>query len=273
MQTIFVSFLATAFVGSALAQSDTPLRARELFYQPPPAQTKSAKTATAAPSPVKPASRQPDAVPPAASGPGNAKLIPAAMSNVPLAVKYTILKKTATGYDAVDPDAVFQSGDRIRVKVETNDAAYLYIVMGGSSGTWRVLFPASDIAGGDNLMQKHKEVTIPAGGNTFTFDEQAGTEKVSLILSREPEPDLEKLIYAVAGDRPKAGPRTMIAGRAEIDGAVVGQVHEQVLSRDLVFEKADDKTPEGKPETATYVATPNTGADATLFVDLQLKHR
>ena len=273
MQTIIVSFLAIAFVGSALAQSDTPPRARELFYQPPLAQAKAAKASAAAPSVVKQQPRQPDAVPPAASGGGGAKVIPAALSNVPLAVKYTILKKTTTGYDAVDPDTVFRSGDRIRVRVETNDTAYLYIVMGGSSGTWRVLFPASDIAGGDNLMQKHKEVTIPSGGNSFTFDEQAGTEKVSLILSREPEADLEKLIYAVAGGRPKAGPKTMMAGRTEIDGAVVGQVHEQVLSRDLVFEKADDKTPEGKPETATYVATPNTGADARLFVDLQLKHQ
>jgi hypothetical protein len=274
MQTVAFSVLTLAFLGSALAQSDVTPRARELFYQPPPAQTKTARTSAAAPSPVKPAPRQSDAaVTPAATGAGSAKVIPAALSNVPLAVKYTILKKTTTGYDAVDPDTVFRSGDRIRVKVETNDTAYLYIVMGGSSGTWRVLFPARDIGGGDNLMQKHKEVTIPSGGNTFTFDEQAGTEKVSLILSREPEADLEKLIYAVAGDRPKAGPKTMMAGRTEIDSAIVGQVHEQVLSRDLVFEKTDDKTPEGKPETATYVATPNTGADARLFVDLQLKHQ
>src|SRR5580658_2950496 len=104
MQTILVSFATLAFVGSALAQSDTTPRARELFYQPPPAQTKAAKTSTAAPSPVKPAPRQPDAVPPPASGAGSATLIPAALSNVPLAVKYTILKRTATGYDAVDPD-------------------------------------------------------------------------------------------------------------------------------------------------------------------------
>src|SRR5579863_1770363 len=273
MQTIIVSLLAIAFVGSALAQTDTTPRARELFYQPPPVQTRTAKTSTRVSSPVKPAPRPPDAVLTPASDAGNAKSIPAALSNVPLAVKYTILKKMPAGYDAVDPDTIFRSGDRIRVKVETNDTAYLYIVMGGSSRTWRVLFPASDIAGGDNLIRKHKEVTIPSGDNSFTFDEQAGTEKVSLILSREPEADLEKLIYAVAGDRRNAGPKTMMAGRAEIDGAIVGQVHEQVLSRDLVFEKADDKTPEGKPETTTYVATPNTGADARLFVDLQLKHK
>lgn len=294
-----ILFLST----TALAQDDTGLKARELFYvKPAPAtpakpalktvpatkpkgpttsavavhppsvsETRAADTAVAAPERAR-QSQSPDR---------ETHMVQVGYSSTPLALKYSILRKTGDTWDEVDPDTEFRTGDRIRVRVESNSQAYLYIVMKGSSGKWAVLFPSTDIDGGNNRIERGRACTIPpVNAPAFYFDETAGTEKVSLVLSRTPEADLEKLIYA-AGDRqknsdaPAAEPKgkMIMASRTEIDSSVFGQVHDQILARDLVFEKVDAPTPEGKQEKAVYVATPDRGPNARLFVDLSLIHK
>ena len=205
------------------------------------------------------------------------QVIQASYTPTPLGLKYSILQKKGTNFEEVDSETQFHSGDRIRVKVEANASAYLYIVMGGSSGQWRVLFPSKDIAGGNNLIQPGASCTIPPDTDPpFYFDETAGVEKVSLVLSRAPEPDLEKLIYAV-GDPTRTGPqpeqKTIMAMNQPIDGSVMGHLRDEVLSRDLVFEKYDGTTPDGKQEKAVYAATKDKTPNARLVVDLKLVHQ
>jgi hypothetical protein len=193
----------------------------------------------------------------------------------PLALRYSILQEKGDRFVEVDPDTEFHTGDRIRVKVESNGAAYLYIVMGGSSGQWQVLFPSKDIDEGNNRIAKGQVYTIPPEKNAaFHFDEKAGVEKVSLVLSRSKEPDMEKLIY-VAGDPTRSGDRKVMMARADsIDGSAFGEVREKMLSRDLVFEKYDGPaTSNGSPEKAVYAATRDKSPDARLFVDLKLIHK
>ena len=50
---------------------------------------------------------------------------------------------------------------------------------------------------GSNRIQRNREYELPAGGR-FTFDEQAGAERMFIVLSRRAEPDLEKLIYSLS---------------------------------------------------------------------------
>jgi hypothetical protein len=193
----------------------------------------------------------------------------------PLALRYSILQEKGDRFVEVDPDTEFHSGDRIRVKVESNGTAFLYIVMGGSSGQWQVLFPSKEIDGGNNKISKAQVYTIPPERDAaFHFDEKAGVEKVSLVLSRTPEPDLEKLIYA-AGDPTRADDRKMIMARnSPIDDAVVGGMREKMVTRDLVFEKYDGPAAsDGKSEKAVYAATRDKSPDARLFVDLKLIHK
>jgi hypothetical protein len=204
---------------------------------------------------------------------GATPIVPLAYA--PLALRYSILQRKGNAFEQVDPNTEFHSGDRIRLKVEANGAAYLYIVMGGSSGQWRVLFPSKEISGGNNHVEKGQACTIPPESDpAFYFDETAGVEKVSLVLSRTPEPDLEKLIYA-AGDPTRVGeqPKTMMAGNNPIDNSVFGPVREKLVSRDLVFEKYDGPAADGTQEKAVYAATRNKSADARLFVDLKLIHK
>ena len=272
--------------GSALAQSDDGLTARQIFdagikapaprpvappKNTPPPKVKPLDPVVTAPVVKRPADPVASSTPKAPDGVTHMQPV----SYAPLALRYTILQKKGNAFEEVDADTEFHSGDRIRVKVEANGPSYLYIVMGGSSGQWKVLFPSKEIDGGNNKVGPGHAFTIPPDNDPpFYFDETAGVEKVSLILSRSPEPDLEKLIYA-AGDPTRGGdrPKLMIAENRTIEGGVFGGVRDKLLSRDLVFEKNDGPAADGKQEKAVYAATRDKSSDARLFVDLKLTHK
>jgi hypothetical protein len=192
-------------------------------------------------------------------------------ASVPLGLRYAVLKRDANGqYNEVDPATSFRSGDRIRLHVDANTSGYLYVVMQGSSGTWKLLFPSAEIAGGSNLVRKGESRQIPSGDRgQFVFDEQAGNEKLFIVLTREPEPDLDKLIYSMGG---KPGDRSLVA-QAAVGNDVVSKLRTQVASRDLVFEKVESTSADGKLEKAAYVVNPSTAPDARLVVDIALKHK
>src|SRR5207237_2344998 len=132
-------------------------------------------------------------------------------------------------------------GDGIRVNVESNDDAYLYIVNQGSTGTWSLLFPSPEIDNGNNRVQAHRRTVVPAQQAQFTFADQAGDERLLIILTREAEPDLEKLIYSLR--QPQSTPdgadqlKFLMVQNTPIDNAVVQKIRDTVMPRDLVFEK------------------------------------
>jgi hypothetical protein len=241
--------------------------ARDMFHSASglvvPAPAAPAKPNTPKPKPVaKP--KAPPAPPAPVMAPGG-----------PLGLRYSIVKETKeggqSGVHEVDTDAVFHSGDRIRVAVESNDSAYLYVVTQGSSGTWSLLFPSPEIAGGDNRIEKGRRYEIPSG-HWFAFDEQAGQERLFVVLCRAPEQDLEKMIYALRQGREE--PKTLAtASRAPIADAVVERVRSHVAARDLIFEKVDEKTAGGRPEQAVYVVNAAGGAQARVVADVMLKHQ
>ena len=269
----------------AQAQDNAGLHARELFYTPPP---------DAAPAPAKPPVNNKIApkrtVPPAqdikptdAKAPA-ASTTPAehsiAVAAVPLGVRYSVLKRnTANQFVEVEPDTTFHSGDRIRLQVKANTTGYLYVVAQGSSGTWQVLFPSSDVNGGNNRLDPGDSRQIPSGDRgQFVFDDRGGTEKIFLVLSRQAEPDLDKLIYSVSGGAPGQGGAPSAAGasrallaKASVTNDVIERMRSQVASRDLVFEK--DPEVDGKVENAAYVVNPSPSPDARLVVDVALKHQ
>jgi len=245
--------LVLAILAAPAAWSQT-LKARELFYTPPPDAAKPAETKAAT---------KKVAVKPVATKSGDTHTLSA---SVPLGLRYAVLKRDASGqYAEVDPDTNFRSGDRIRLHVDANTSGYLYVVMQGSSGTWKLLFPSAEVAGGSNLVHKGESRQIPSGDRgQFVFDEQAGSEKLFIVLTRQPEPDLEKLIYSMGGKPGDAKDRSLVA-QASVSDNVVSNLRTQ--SRDLVFEKVDSS------ENAAYVVNPSTAPDARLVVDVALKHK
>jgi hypothetical protein len=204
----------------------------------------------------------------------------------PLGIRYSVLKRNAAGvYQEVDVDSTFHSGDRIRLEAQANTTGYLYVVAQGSSGAWQVLFPSREVAGGSNQVHRGETRLVP-GGNAgqFVFDEQAGTEKLFFVLSRQPEANLDKLIYSMglAGTPASVEPARVMMAQATISNDIIERMRDQMASRDLIFEKVDNEkvtaaeNTNGAPvriETAAYVVNPSTAPDARVVVDLKLKHQ
>jgi hypothetical protein len=285
-------FLYVTGISSAVAQ--TQLTARELFYTaaapakpaeaPRKPQRKVAATATQAV--MKPPAPQPAPGAHDNSLPGGAKLItvaagmptsaPAPATGTALGLKYSLLKLTGGQMEEVPTDTVFHAGDRIQFRVETNGPGYLYIISQGSSGTWKPMFPSSE-DGGNNRIEGFRTYTMPAK-TRFYFDEQAGTEKLFLVFSREKEADLENMIYSLQGGKstPTSAPAPQAAQpvmRASIDDQAVGRLR-NTYARDLVIEAVDPNTPGGeKKESAIYVVNPTGSADSRVIADLLLVHK
>ena len=271
---LLLALAATA----AWGQGTASLRARELFYTPPPdaSAVKPPVTPPPAPTPKVVAKKTPAKSPAPAQPPSSAPTQAVVDKPVtgPLGMRYSVLKRNAAGeYLEVDADTVFHSGDRIRLEAQANSTGYLYVVAQGSSGNWTLLFPSKEVAGGSNHVVKGDSRQIPSGDRgQFLFDEQSGAEKLFIVLSRQPEPDLDKLIYSIGGTKggTSASDRALVA-QALVNDSLVSQLRQG--SRDLVFEKVDSADTNGKLENAVYVANPSTAPDARLVTDLTLKHR
>jgi len=279
MKAIWLCLLAGAYV---FGQQDAKkLTARELFYStvesPPPPTAKKTQKPAAKP---KPAPRKSTPIPEESAAASSTPSIPVVAAayrpqgpRPALGLRYTILKKSSDAQAEVSTDAVFHAGDRIRLVVEANDDGYLYVVNRGSSGTWKLLFPSPEIKNGDNRIQRRMRYEVPSG-YTFTFDEQAGEEKLFIVLAREPEPDLESLIYSLGqkGGAP-AGvtkPKTLLASAAFGDD-VIGKLR-NTYARDLIVEKVDDEQAGPKTEKAVYAVNPTGSADSRVVADVALKH-
>jgi Domain of unknown function (DUF4384) len=298
----FLIPICAGVIGVAGAQQvpKTQLTARELFY----AAVESPKPAT----PVKPqakAPRKPAAKPesaretrktenrapapphhntPAAPEAGFVQLAserttaPAPTAGPPLGLKCTILKLTDGEMTAVPADTVFHAGDKIQLEVQANSPGYLYIISKGSSGTWKPMFPSSEVEDGNNHVDGWHAYTLPPKSR-MVFDQQTGTERIFIVFSREPETDLEKTIYSLQGGKaePAAAPQEtpkpkQMIMTASVDEATVGRLR-NTFSRDLVIERVDENTPGEKKETAVYVVNPTGSPDSRVVADLALVHQ
>lgn len=290
LQNAAAGLLATALIANSVA-AEQRLSARELFYSPvsaaaakpaPPA----AKPAKKAPPRTAAAGRRPDrppARPPAHTEPRppSAGLVPVSHGPSSLALRYSVLKLAGDGrFEEVDPDSTFRSGDRIRIALQVNSPGYLYVVHQGSSGMWKFLFPAKEVHQGSNRVQPGRTYEIPPGGR-FYFDEQAGVERLFLVVAREPVEDLDSLIYSVrpgtapqpAPDRRPANPTLLAQNIQPVADGLIRRIRTEVLARDLVFEKVDEKSPGERREKAVYAAAVQGGGDARVVADIQLRHQ
>jgi hypothetical protein len=217
---------------------------------------------------------------------------PPPASGTALGLKYTILKLEGDSMTPVAPDAVFHAHDKIQFRIESNGPGYLYIVSRGSSGKWMPMFPSPEIANGDNHIEGFQDYTFP-NGYRYAFDEQAGDERLFLILSRDPKPDFEQLVYSLRGKaapasgiqpaavpasdpkpaaRPASPPRMLTA--TNIDDSTIDKFR-KVYARDLVIEKVDDQanSTAKEKEKAVFVVNATGASDSCVVADLTLAHQ
>ncbi|MEQ1870253.1 MAG: serine/threonine-protein kinase [Vicinamibacterales bacterium] len=157
-------------------------------------------------------------------------------------LRYRLTRRASDGTETdVDPEtAVFHSGDRVRFTFDSNVDGFLYVVQQGSSSRWTVLFPSPRINNGLNAVRHTEQYQVPAN-DWFLFDAQPGREELFVFFSREPVAQLPGF------DKPVTKPEIVVA-------SVMDDLQQRVRSRDLVFEKDFDASPEDpRPVRATYV--------------------
>lgn len=105
-------------------------------------------------------------------------------------VQYWIeLKRGGSAPARVSNKCEFKSGDQIRFHIKPNMDSFAYVVLReGSRGEKCVLFPDPRHAD-NNRLKANVEYAIPAD-SYLLFDQNPGTERVSLVLARkEVQPD------------------------------------------------------------------------------------
>jgi hypothetical protein len=289
MNVKLLSVVLLSIASYTAAQSLTP---RQLFYK----EDAEAKPAPKAAAPKATPKAPPKAVvhtpPPTSEVPTPARPVPV-VSNAaytpekPLGLRYALVKVTEGVESEINPTATFHSGDMVRVKVEGNRDGYLYVIARGSSGNWKPLFPAPDINGGDNHVAAHANYALPSSTQAFTFDEQAGEEKLFIIYSAEPVRDMEAMIPSLSqqgkSERPAAPTKALpliTATLAPITDNFVSQMR-QTYSRDLVVQTVTPKAPRAVPQVQAEAAPPK--AESAVYVvnksggrlvaDIRLEHR
>jgi len=267
---------------SQTAPAEKKLTAREMFY--------AAKEEASAPKPKaqKPAGNANANAKNGSTTPVGSTVVPppeAKFINVvnspPLGLRYTVLKRAGSQASEVTPEGVFRSGDRIQLGIDVSDTGYLYIVNQGSSGKWTVLFPSPEIAHGDNRVESGHNYVVPQG-HVFSFVGDPGTEKLFVILSRQPEQAMDQLIYSIQrGEQaPAAQPAkgnsalpVLRAAISPVDNSLVENLR-ILYSRDLMIEKVEDSEEQGKrPDKAVYVVNPNGKSDSRVVADIVLNHQ
>ena len=96
----------------------------------------------------------------------------------------------------VDPTHEFHKGDRVRVLLETNTDGHLYIFNTTDGGAPVMIYPDPQLDEAGNFIQAHVPFEIPSSVAAeerlrwFSFDEQAGTERLYFVFTREPLADV-----------------------------------------------------------------------------------
>jgi hypothetical protein len=174
----------------------------------------------------------------------------------------------------VDADKTFATGDAIRLRMEVNNDAYVYLLSRGASGDGNFLFPQ---AGEDNRLKPFQSIQVPAAGDPIRFAEPAGTETLYILVSRSPVADLDRLLPA-RGSTPGAQPSNAPLMAANVSSAQMGEMfeHADMQSRDLVRGKVRPVSSGGGApvnEHAVYAVNISTTPGAQVLQKLELKHR
>lgn len=125
---------------------------------------------------------------------------------------YTIFMRDASGGAVrADTSKTFAEGDQIRLVVEPNTDGYIYIFHTEDGRNPQMLFPDVRLGRGDNAVRAHVLYQVPSDPRDwFRFDANPATERLYIVVSRRPLPDvpngdaLLKYVQAQMTGRPTA---------------------------------------------------------------------
>ncbi|HSL54096.1 MAG TPA: DUF4384 domain-containing protein [Pyrinomonadaceae bacterium] len=153
--------------------------------------TSSGSTSSGSNKPNKPVDKTPNKPESSVSTAPSSPVTPVNARRIGLGV--TLFMRDSNGMAVrVDPNHVFQKGDRVRVLLETNTDGYLYIFNTTNDGSATMIYPHADLDEAGNYLQAHVPFEIPSSLSAderlrwFAFDENAGTERLFFVFTREP---------------------------------------------------------------------------------------
>lgn len=102
---------------------------------------------------------------------------------------YTLFLKNndTKAFFRVSPNRIFNTGQSMRLLVETNMDGYLYLFHQENNGPVRLLYPTSEVRDGDNRIWAHYPQFVP-DPNLYEFSLTGGpaVEFFTVVVSREP---------------------------------------------------------------------------------------
>src|SRR5437870_1590121 len=126
---------------------------------------------------------------------------------------YTLFMRGANGRSVrVEPDREFHNGDRVRVALEPNLDGYLYVFHTEGDGAPEMIYPDARLDGGENWIEAHVPMEVPSSDESseslrwFVFDNNAATERLYIVVTREPlasVPTGEELVAFCATNKGK----------------------------------------------------------------------
>ncbi|HEY7544127.1 MAG TPA: DUF4384 domain-containing protein [Blastocatellia bacterium] len=130
----------------------------------------------------------------------------------PLGLGYTLYQKDGSDKPVrADLAHEFHAGDAVRLVIESNTNGYLYVFHAENDGEPRMIFPDARLNGGDNRISIHVPYEVPSSQEPdpkfrwFYFDEKAATERLYLVVTRKPLPEVPTSDALVAYCRTNQG--------------------------------------------------------------------
>jgi hypothetical protein len=148
----------------------------------------------------------------------------------------------------------FEANYQIRLNVRSPQAGHLYILNEGPAPArpeFVVLFPSPTANQGSSLLAAAQQVQIPKQ-SWFSFDEQQGVEKLWLVFSEDPVPELESVKSFAS-----AQTRGLITDRAQNEAV-----------QNLLTAHSDPKPDVNKGDQLTTLKAPGT----LLVYPVRLEH-
>ncbi len=153
----------------------------------------------------------------------------------------------------------FSSGDRIRLHIHVNRPGYLTVFNQGTRGDLQLIYPKK-LDDARTMISPTLDFTIPTSSKKWLeFDEVPGTERMVIMLSAKPLPEV---VIALGGDPGRSGGINSEAFRGQI---------EESTSRDLT-EVEECPAEDGQPAIFAVSTAGNSGLRRPIVYRLSLKH-
>jgi hypothetical protein len=105
-----------------------------------------------------------------------------AAAQTPQRIDVAVELRDAAGWHTVDPATVFAPGDRLRFRVSSTFAGFVYVINYGTSGSYDLLFPGSE-TGGDNRIAAARDFIVPGAEGAFSVGGPPGHDVIYWLVS------------------------------------------------------------------------------------------